>query len=341
MPNSHVTFGIQTGQQEAQWGEFRDCWLELEELGFDDLWVYDHYLPTGTRVQDGAVDDAWALLAALSQVVKRPRLGTMVTSMTFRHPVVLAKMATTVDHASAGRVILGLGTGWYEPEHSAYGIPYPSLKQRMDRLGEAAQLIKMLWTEPRTNFQGKHFQITDAPFEPKPVQKPHPPILIGGGGERRTLNLVARYADNWNWIPTAPLEAYKHKLSVLREHCAAVGRDPAEIQQSLNPDFFISDDPKRIDQVLQVNARSAGKRVEEIRDSWIAGNPEEVRKKLQAFIDLGVTSFVFALRPPFDGASKAKVPDLSQRMMRYHTTMDDVRRLAKEVLPALRPGVRL
>ena len=336
MSYSKITFGIQTGQQEASWEQMRECWLELEELGFDDLWVYDHYLPTGTQNDSGEVNDAWTLLAALSQVVKRPRLGTMVTSMTFRHPVVLAKMATTIDHASHGRVNLGLGAGWYEPEHSAYGIYYPNLRERMDRLGEATGLIKSLWTKARTTFEGKHFKVVDAPFEPKPLQKPHPPILIGGGGEQRTLNLVARHADNWNWIPSAPIDVYKRKLSILHKHCASVGRNPDEIQQSLNPDFIISDDPTRIDHALAKNAQSIGKPVGHIRDSWIVGNPEEVTRKLQAFIDLGVTSFVFALRPPFDQPSKNRIPDLDNRMMRYHTTMDDVRRLAREVLPNLR-----
>ena len=148
-----VRFGVQTGQQETTWPQLRETWLELEELGFDDLWVYDHYLPTGTTLEDGDVTDAWSLLAALSQVVKRPRLGTLVTSATFRHPAALAKIAATVDHASDGRVVLGLGAGWHRPEHHAYGIPFPGIGERIRRLEETIRVIRLLWTADRADFQ--------------------------------------------------------------------------------------------------------------------------------------------------------------------------------------------
>ena len=194
-----VRFGVQTGQQETTWPQLRETWLELEELGFDDLWVYDHYLPTGTTLEDGDVTDAWSLLAALSQVVKQPRLGTLVTSATFRHPAALAKIAATVDHASNGRVILGIGAGWHQPEHHAYDIPFPGIGERIRRLEETIRVIRLLWTEERADFDGRYFQLRNAPFQPKPIQKPHPPILVGGAGEKLTLPLVARVADDWNW----------------------------------------------------------------------------------------------------------------------------------------------
>ncbi len=331
-----VRFGVQTGQQETTWPQLRETWLELEELGFDDLWVYDHYLPTGTTLEDGDVTDAWSLLAALSQVVKRPRLGTLVTSATFRHPAALAKIAATVDHTSAGRVVLGLGAGWHRPEHHAYDIPFPGIGERIRRLEETIRVIRLLWTEDRADFHGRYYQLRNAPFQPKPIQKPHPPILVGGAGEKLTLPLVARVADDWNWNITGTPDDYRHKLKILHNHCRKAGRDPSEISLSLNMDFLISEDPQRIASALSVNANTAGVSVAEAQKYILVGNPDQVRQRLEAFIDLGVTTFMFSLRAPFDAAGTSSLPDLDQRALRYHTTMDDVRRMAKEVLPPLR-----
>lgn len=336
MTKPTVRFGVQTGQQEASWPEIRDTWLELEDLGFDDLWVYDHFLPTGTTLVDGPVTDAWALLAALSQVVEKPRLGTLVTSATFRHPVVLAKMATTVDHASGGRLILGIGSGWHQPEHTAYGIHFPGPRERVERLEETVRVIKLLWAEERATFQGKYYQLKDAPFEPKPLQKPHPPIVIGGGGEKRTLPMVARVADEWNWNINGTSQDYQRKLKVLEEQCNALGRDPRTLDLSLNVDFLISEDPNRIASALKVNAQSAGVSIEMSKETTFVGDPDEVRRKLQIYIDMGVRSFIFSLRAPFEEAGTLKLPDLEERTLRYYTTMEDVRRLAREVLPPLR-----
>ena len=331
-----VRFGVQTGQQETTWPQLRETWLELEELGFDDLWVYDHYLPTGTTLEDGDVTDAWSLLAALSQVVKRPRLGTLVTSATFRHPAALAKIAATVDHASNGRVILGIGAGWHRPEHHAYDIPFPGIGERIRRLEETIRVIRLLWTEERADFDGRYYQLRNAPFQPKPIQKPHPPILVGGAGEKLTLPLVARVADDWNWNITGTPDDYRRKLKILHDHCRKASRDPTTSPSPLNMDFLISEDPKRIASALSVNTKSAGISIEEAQKNILAGNPDQVRQRLQEFINLGVTTFMFSLRAPFDEAGTAALPDLDQRALRYHTTMDDVRRMANEVLPPLR-----
>ena len=336
MTKPTVRFGVQTGQQESTWPELRDTWLELEELGFDDLWVYDHYLPTGTSHQEGPVTDAWTLLAALSQIVKKPRLGTLVTSATFRHPAALAKIAATVDHTSNGRLTLGLGAGWHRPEHIVYGIPFPGIRGRINRLEETVRVIKLLWTQERANFQGRYYRLADAPFEPKPVQKPHPPILIGGAGEKLTLPMVARVADDWNWNITGTPQDYRQKLDILHKHCNAAGRDPRTLALSLNMDFLISEDDARISSALKVNAEAAGAPVETVKKGMLVGNPDQVSQRLQTFIDMGVTTFMFSLRAPFDAAGKATLPDMDRRALRYYTTMDDVRRMAREVLPALR-----
>jgi len=336
MPKPKVTFGLQTGQQEATWPQIRDTWLESEALGFQHLWVYDHFLPTGTRIIDGPAPDGWTLLTALSQVIKKPRLGTLVTCMTFRHPVALTKIATTLDHVSDGRAILAVGAGWHEPEHTAYGIPLPPPRERVERFAEGVHIIKSLWTRERTTFDGKYYQIKDAPFEPKPVQDPHPTIVIGGGGEKRTMAVAARYADEWNWNLNGTTKDYAHKLEVLREHCKRIGRDFNEIALSLNVDFLVSDDDRRIENALKVHARSNNQTLQQARDATITGDPEEVIGKLQAYIDLGVRSFIFSLRAPYEAKDKKRLTDLDQRGLRYHTTMDDVRRLVKDVLPALR-----
>ena len=331
-----VRFGVQTGQQEATWPQLTETWLELEELGFDDLWVYDHYLPTGTTIEDGDVTDAWTLLAALSQVVRRPRIGTLVTSATFRHPVALAKAVTTVDHTSSGRVILGIGAGWHLPEHHAYDIHFPGNAERIRRLEETIRVVRLLWTQDRAEFDGRYYKLRNAPFQPKPLQKPHPPILVGGAGEQLTLPMVARVADEWNWNITGTPDDYRRKLKILHQHCVKAGRDPSEISLSLNMDFLISDDPNRIASALSANAQASGDSIEELQKKTLVGNPDQVRRRLEAFIDLGVTTFMFSLRAPFDEAGTQALPDIRQRALRYHTTMDDVQRMAREVLPPLR-----
>lgn len=336
MNNSIIRFGVQTGQQEASWATIKETWLELEELGFDDLWVYDHYLPTGTSLIGKDVTDGWTLLAALSQVVKKPRLGTLVTSATFRHPVSLAKIATTVDHLSDGRLILGLGSGWHEPEHKAYGIYFPKARERIERLEETVRIIKLLWSEQTANFNGKYFKLDNAPFEPKPIQQPHPRIVIGGGGEKRTLPLVARVADEWNWNINGTATDYAHKLQILKKACHDAGRDFHSLDLSINLDFLISENPKRIASALQVTAQDHGISINEARDLTFVGDPIDLQHKIQKFIDMGVTSFIFSLRAPFDELGTSNLPDIEKRTLRYHTTINDVRRLAMEVLPALR-----
>ena len=333
MVNSTIHFGLQSGQQDSTWADVRDLWLELEDMNFDHLWVYDHYLPTGTKDVDLPVLDSWSLLAALSQIVKKPKLGTLVTSNTFRHPVTLAKMITSLDHISAGRAILGLGAGWHEPEHTAYGLPFPSPKHRIERLEETVGIIKELWSEKRTTFSGKHFQITNAPFEPKPLQKPHPPILIGGGGEKHTLRVVAKYADDWNWNLNGTIDDYKRKLEILNQHCELVSRDPKEIKLSLNVDFLVDTDENRIESALKVNAYLMKKSLDDLKACTMVGSPEVVRSKIQSFVDLGVTSFIFSLRAPFREKDAHKLSKGEPRPLRYHTNITAVRRLCKDVLP--------
>jgi len=223
-------FGVQTPQVLIEWSELLRIWQYLDDSLFESAWTMDHLVPGRTQGEsNGPCLEGWTLLAALAQATKRLRLGCMVTGVTYRHPAVLAKIATTVDIISKGRLEFGLGAAWHDFEHEAYGIPFYTMKERQDRLEEALQVIKLLWTASApVTFHGKHYQLQDAPFLPPPVQKPHPPIMVGGSGPKRTLRTAARYADAVNlW---GPLEMVQQSLNTLHAHCRHVGRNPAEIR---------------------------------------------------------------------------------------------------------------
>src|SRR5262245_22142409 len=198
-----IRFGVQAAPQQISWAELKEVWQEVETLGFDSLWVNDHMLPS-VGPTDAANMEGWATLAAMAALTSRVKIGALVTANTFRHPAVLAKMATTIDHISNGRFILGIGSGYFEQEHKVYGIPFPTTSERAKRLEEAIQVIRTLWTQESASFQGTYYQLANAPFNPKPVQKPPPPIMIGGVGEKLTLPIVAKYADMWNAAGLTP-----------------------------------------------------------------------------------------------------------------------------------------
>lgn len=226
--------------QNAPIDEYRAVWRIADEAGFDSLWNMDHLAALGGD-PTGDIFEAWTLLAAMAETTSRVRVGCMVTGNTYRHPGVLAKMAVTVDHLSNGRLEFGLGAGWAENEHTMLDLEFGTVGDRMDRLEEACQIIRSLWTEASTTFEGKHYRLTDAIAEPKPIQRPFPPIWIGGRGRRRTLRIVAQYADVWN-TPGGPAEEVSELSQVLDGHCADVDRDPATIRRTVqarlpeNPD---------------------------------------------------------------------------------------------------------
>tara|TARA_R110002072_G_scaffold3830_4_gene27259 strand:- start:3477 stop:4388 length:912 start_codon:yes stop_codon:yes gene_type:complete len=214
--------------------------LHVEQTGWDGLWLADHFMPNEENTS-APWPEAWTTLGALAATIPRLRLGTLVTGNTYRHPAVLAKMAATVDHISGGRVVLGIGSGWQENEHQKYGIPFHTVNSRLARLEEACQVIKSLFNNTTTNFDGEFYKLTDAPLEPKPVQS-NLPLLIGGGGEKVTLRITAQYADEWNvWGTPATL---KHKMAVLDAHCEKLGRDPAEIYRTAVALLILTDDEK-------------------------------------------------------------------------------------------------
>lgn len=226
---------VKTRQQQTPWPALRDVWQEADRIeAFDAGWVFDHFYPVFADA-DAPVLEGWTLLAALSQQTRRIRLGVMVSGNTYRHPAVLANAAATLDVVSGGRLELGLGAGWNEQEHAAYGIDLPPLTERFDRLEEACAVLDGLLTRPEVDLDGRYYRLRAARCEPKPVQRPRPPLVIGGRGERRTLRIAARWADQWNY-PSGPVEDFRRKVDVLHAHCEEIGRDPAAIEVSVQVD---------------------------------------------------------------------------------------------------------
>jgi alkanesulfonate monooxygenase SsuD/methylene tetrahydromethanopterin reductase-like flavin-dependent oxidoreductase (luciferase family) len=227
----------------------------------------------------------------------------MVTCNPYRNPALLAKMAATVDILSGGRLDVGIGAGVQKQEHNSYGIPFPQTAARIERLGESLEVMKKLWTEPTANFKGKYYTLKDAICEPKPLQKPHPPLVVGGSGEKLTLKVTAKYADRFDWgfIPT--LEEYTHKISVLESYCRAVGRDFAEIEKSCWPGYQVvmGEDQKSF-QAQAERFMPEGVSLENFKKINLAGTPEECKEKLAVFEALGVSYFMlfFSDLPEFD-----------------------------------------
>ena len=281
----------------------------VEAAGWDGLWFADHFMPNAEDTS-GPTNEAWTTLAALARDVPRVRLGTMVTGNTYRHPAVLAKTAASVDQISGGRVVLGLGSGWQENEHVAYGIEFGTVASRLERLDEACQIIKGLFSQDNTDFAGKYYTLQNAPLAPKPAQA-NLPLLIGGGGERVTLKITAKYADEWNvW---GNVETLTHKMGILDQHCATVGRDPAAIERSAVALLFLTENDAQRDQMKKAD----------IAMPTIIGGPSEVVDIVAAYRDAGVQEL---LVPDFNlggsGASSEKLAVID--------------RFTAEVMPAFR-----
>ena len=235
-----LSFGIKTAPQHATYEEMLAVWQATDaEPAFAHAWLFDHFSPIKSDV-NGPCLEGWTLLAAYAALTERIRVGLMVTGNTYRHPAVLAKIASTVDVIANGRLDLGIGAGWNEYEHASMGIPLYKPGERIRRLDEACQMIKLLYSQHLTDFDGAYYQLKEARCEPKPVQRPHPPFVIGGGGEQLTLRVVAKHADIWNYS-AGTLEEFTRKVGILRDHCDAVGRDPAEIELSVQAPIAYND----------------------------------------------------------------------------------------------------
>jgi F420-dependent oxidoreductase-like protein len=228
---SGLRIGIKLFGQARAIDDLRHVWLVADEGGFDHCWVSDHFAAVGDEPSLD-VFEAWALLGAMSQLTSRVRVGCLVTGNTFRHPAVLAKTAVTVDHLSGGRLEFGIGAAWFQAEHEMLGIDFGTPGQRVARLREACQILKLLWTEDRPSFDGASYRLRDAAASPRPVQRPHPPIWIGATGEKKALRIVAEYGDVWNAPGPEPTE-FRRLSKILDDHCARIERDPGTIRRSV------------------------------------------------------------------------------------------------------------
>ena len=268
-----LRFGIHSGQQNAaSFDDYLAIWRFAEEVGLDWASVFDHFQPIQSD-PTGPCFEGFTLLAAMAAHTTRLACGIIVSGVTYRHPAVLANMATTIDHVSGGRMELGIGAAWNDDEHREYGIAFPRIGVRMDMLDEACHVLRALWTEPRANFAGAHYTLTEARNEPKPLQK-RMPLWIGGAGEKRTLRIVAEHATGWNTF-FGDIDAYRHKLDVLERHCEAVGRDPGEIRKQI---------------VIRADI-AAGQTSEQLVEALLAHRA------------LGVEDFLVSARPPADFAT--------------------------------------
>jgi F420-dependent oxidoreductase-like protein len=297
---NEIRFGVHAGQQNVSYADYLHLWQTVERIGYDWCSVFDHFIPIMTD-PEGPCFDGPTLLAALAAHTSRIRCGILVVGNTYRNPAILAKIFTTLDHISGGRVELGIGAGWWELEHEEYGIPFPPVGQRIRMLAESARIITGLWTQHRAALDGRYYTVTDALSEPKPVQQPHPPIWVGGAGERLTLRVVAESADGWNTF-FMPVAHYQHKLDVLAEHCRRVGRDPNDIRKSLVIQPVIGESREEVDQRAARIAQARGMSVEDLRRSALVGTPEECAATLLEYVRLGVGDFLVGARQPYDYA---------------------------------------
>jgi F420-dependent oxidoreductase-like protein len=294
-------FGIHAGQQNTDYASYLALWQKAEALGLDWASVFDHFLPIYSD-PEGPCFEGLTLLAALAAQTSRIRCGIVVTGVTYRHPAVLANIAVTLDHVSGGRFELGLGAAWYQLEHEQYGIAFPPFRERASMLREASLIVKRMWSEPRTTFEGEHFRIVDALCEPKPVQTPSIPLWIGGAGERVTLRVVAEVADGWNTFLIEE-DGYRHKLDVLAEHCASFGRDPGDIRKSLVFGAILAETEIELEDRVRERAAVLGIDAGAVRDRFTVATAERFTDTLRAFRALGVGDFLLMARAPADERS--------------------------------------
>ena len=272
-----MRFSFWTGNGQS-WDDTLEGCRHAEATGWDGIWYADHFMPNEENI-DQPIHEAWSVLAAIAVSVPRVRIGPLVAGNTYRSPALTAKIATTIDHISGGRVVLGIGAGWQENEHEKYGFEFSTLKGRLDRLDEAVEIITSLLANERTEYQGTHYALTDAPLDPKPVQSKLP-LLIGGGGRKRTLRTAAKFADEWNyWGMPSDIEEL---CGVLDAHCEDVERDPRDIQRSACALMFISEDEERLSRF----------RDQDFGRATIVGTPAEVIDIVGQYSQVGLDELI-------------------------------------------------
>jgi alkanesulfonate monooxygenase SsuD/methylene tetrahydromethanopterin reductase-like flavin-dependent oxidoreductase (luciferase family) len=292
-------YAFQTKEPEEHFSFIRDTVLECERLGYDSVWLDDHLM-----YNNWPIFETWTTLSALSSLTSKIRLGTMVSCLAHRNPALLAKMASTVDVLSGGRLEFGIGTGTQQAEHDAYGFDFLKPTVRIDRLVEALEVIKQLWTQKKANFQGKYYTLKDAVCEPKPSQKPYPPITVGGSGELLMQKVTARHADRFDWGFVPSTEYYKCKLEILEKHCRENARNFGDIQRSCWPggQVLIAHNHKELSEKIS-QRKPVNTNLDSFKKDALVGTPDECIEQLQGYVDFGVTYFMlfFGDLPCLDG----------------------------------------
>jgi F420-dependent oxidoreductase-like protein len=281
-----IRFGVQLRPEDYSLDGFKKVWREAEILGYNSAWIPDHFYPM-SRQKERNVFEAWTLLPTLAAETEHLRLGVLVTCNSYRSPSVLAKIAATVDVTSRGRLEFAIGAGWYKEEYDAYGIRFPDAKIRIEQLAEAVELIKRIWTQKKVNFQGKYYTARDLVSYPKPLQKPHPPIWVGGQGNR-LLRIVAQHADYANFLH-CPIREFQQRLNVLKRHCSNVGRNFEEIKKTWHGFIIIAEETEAKRMALKFEENSV---IDQIEGMVIAGPTEKCVEEIQKYVDLGVKYFI-------------------------------------------------
>jgi F420-dependent oxidoreductase-like protein len=296
-----TVFGVHVGLQHTTADELRGVWRRIEDLGFGWISVWDHFYGATGKPDDAACLEAVAMHAALACTTSKVRCGSLVYSIGYRHPAVLAKAITAIDQLSGGRADMGIGAGWALVEYNAYGIPFPDAKTRLDQLEEGIQCLRGLLHDDVTDFAGQHFHLTQARNEPRPVQTKLP-IWIGGGGEKRTLKIAAKHSDGWN-VPFVSPEQFAHKNAVLDQHCETVGRDPRAVRRAINVGLAYSEDS-----LLQ----QFGHLAPLVRGGVLSGSDNEIVDRIGQYVEAGADQVNLALRAPFDLESVERFSALLQ-----------------------------
>lgn len=290
-----VRFGVQLQAQRTTWQDFRAALTRVEELDFDTVFTFDHLLPVDGAI-DGGCFETLTTLAAMAAYTSRIRVGCLCGGVLYRDPATLAKAAATIDHISGGRLEFTLGPAWAEREFRTYGLYFAPPSERLRRLDEALTIIRSLWSQTRTTFSGRYYSVVDAPCEPKPVQQPHPPIMIGGG-RAGTMRLAAKHADAWNGIGSADFCA--ERIVAIESFCREIGRDPNEIEFSAHPELAVAASRAEAEALAARVSAGHGRNFADERGLWVVGTPDDVREQVNAYIRAGVTHLIFALPHPF------------------------------------------
>lgn len=284
---SRIDFGVMLRQQKIEYSQIRETAQLCDELGYHSVWLYDHILGMGAIEMD--IYEAWTLMSALAEATEKIKVGTMVLCNSFRSPALLAKMGATLDVISGGRLEFALGAGWFETEYKAYGYAFADNATRVEQLREAVQIIRAMWTEDKPSFEGNHYRIEEAYCNPKPVQKPHPPIMLGGAGEKYMLPLIAELADEWN-CPATYVTEYDNKLEALKRYCRQAGRDVNEIGISQQTVCVLAKDGAEYAEKLPKAQRRYGF-FGDIETLGIVGTPEQCIEKIKRNEEKGVTKY--------------------------------------------------